>query len=72
MPFPVATDGGACSGRQASLKDTWKIKARRQDGDFAYAQRRGPGQEFPLDLVQYPEAMSWLSSLVQDFGAIDA
>ena len=44
----------------------------RQDGDFAYVQRRGPGQEFVLDLLQYPEAAGWLSGLVRDFGAIDA
>ena len=43
----------------------------RRDGGFAYAQRRGPGQEFVLDLEQYPEAMGWLSGLVLDVGATD-
>ena len=43
----------------------------RQDGDFAYIQRRGPGQEFVLDLLQYPDAMDWLSGLVRDFGDTD-
>ncbi len=40
----------------------------RQDGNFAYVQRRGPGQEFVLDSLQYPESMGWLSGLVRDFG----
>ena len=43
----------------------------RHDDDYAYVQRRGPGQEFVLDLRQYPEAMGWLSGLVRDLGAID-
>ena len=46
-------------------------KLWQQDSDFAYVQRRGPGQEFVLDLAQYPEATGWLSSLVRDLGAID-
>ena len=43
----------------------------QQDGDFAYVQRRGPGQEFVLDLLQYPEALGWFSGLVRDFGTSD-
>ena len=43
----------------------------RHDDDYAYVQRRGPGQEFVLDLRQCPEAMGWLSELVRDLGAID-
>ena len=39
----------------------------RQDKDFAYVQRRGPGQEFVLDMAQYPESRDWLSGLLQDF-----
>lgn len=44
----------------------------RQDSDFAYVQRRGPGQEFVLDLMQYPEALAWLSGLVRDLGSTDS
>lgn len=40
----------------------------RRDSDCAYVQRRGPGQEFVLDLMQYPEATDWFSGLVRDFG----
>ena len=44
-------------------------KLWRQDIGFAYVQRRGPGQEFVLDLTQYPEAIDWFSGLIRDFGA---
>ncbi len=40
----------------------------RHDSHYAYVQRRGPGQEFVLDLRQYPEALGWLSRLVSSFG----
>ena len=41
----------------------------KADNDYAYVQRRGPGQEFVLDLAQYPEALGWLSGLISDLGA---
>ena len=41
----------------------------QQDSQYAYVQRRGPGQEFVLDLEQYPEALGWLAGLVGDLGA---
>lgn len=59
-------------GQASAAEGHLENQGAAADGDFAYVQRRGPGQEFPLDLVQYPEATGWLSSLVQDFGAIDA
>ena len=40
----------------------------RHDESYTYVQRRGPGQEFVLDLKEYPEALGWASSLIQDFG----
>ena len=39
-----------------------------RDDQYAYVQRRGPGQEFVLDLRQYPEALKWFSELVHDLG----
>ena len=38
----------------------------RRGNEYAYVQRRGPGQEFVLDMRQYPEAQKWFSQLVQD------
>ena len=40
----------------------------RQDESYTYVQRTAPGQEFVLDLHEYPEALNWISSSVQDFG----
>ena len=39
-----------------------------RDDDYAYVQRRGPGQEFVLDIKQYPEAQKWVLELVQGLG----
>ena len=39
-----------------------------RDNEYAYVQRRGPGQEFVLDMRRYPEAQKWVSRLVQDLG----
>ena len=39
-----------------------------RDNEYAYVQRRGPGQEFVLDMRRYPEAQKWVSQLVQDLG----
>ena len=36
----------------------------RYDCDYAYLQSVGRGQEFVLDLEQYPEAVDWVSGLV--------
>ena len=38
----------------------------RHDENHTYVQRRGPGQEFVLDLQAYPEATGWISSLLHD------
>ena len=40
-----------------------------RDNNYAYLQSVGRGQEFVLNLQEYPEAMSWISGLVRDFGA---
>ena len=42
-------------------RDLW-----RHDENYTYVQRRGPGQEFVLDLQEYPEAISWISSLLHN------
>ena len=39
-----------------------------RDNGYAYVQRRGPGQEFVLDMRQYAEAQKWFCQLVQDLG----
>ncbi len=41
----------------------------QHDDDYAYLQSVGRGQEFVLDLRQYPEALGWISGLVRDLGA---
>ena len=38
----------------------------QHDENYAYVQRRGPGQEFVLDLQEYPEAKDWTSNLIKD------
>ena len=40
----------------------------KHDDEYAYLQSVGRGQEFVLDLQQYPEALGWLSGLVRDLG----
>lgn len=39
-----------------------------RDEHHAHVQRRGPGQEFVLDLGEYPEAVDWVTGLVRDLG----
>ena len=39
-----------------------------RDDHYAYVQRKGPGQEFVLDLQEYSPAVAWFSGLVHDFG----
>ena len=36
----------------------------RQKDKYAYVQRRGPGQEFVLDLDQYPDVTDWLGQSI--------
>ena len=36
----------------------------RQKDKYAYVQRRGPGQEFVLDLCQYPDVTNWLTQSI--------
>ena len=45
-------------------------KRWRRDADHAYLRTVGRGQEFVLDLAQYPEAVGWLSDLLSNFGPI--
>jgi hypothetical protein len=56
-------------GRRTPL--TYHPDATRwqHNDDFAYLQSVGRGQEFVLDLQDYPEAMDWISGMVHDFGA---
>ena len=39
-------------------------KRWRRDANHAYLRSVGRGQEFVLDLAHYPEAVDWLSDLV--------
>ena len=41
----------------------------RHDADHAYLRSVGRGQEFVLDLARYPEAVDWLSDLVNSLGS---
>ena len=41
----------------------------QHNDDHAYLQSVGRGQEFVLDLEEYPEARGWIAGLVRDFGA---
>ena len=41
----------------------------QRDDDFAYLQSVGRGQEFVLDLEEYPEASGWIAGMARDFGA---
>ena len=41
----------------------------RRDADHAYLRSVGRGQEFVLDLAHYPEAVDWLSDLVNSLGS---
>ncbi len=40
-----------------------------RDDEHAYLKSVGRGQEFVLDLGEYPEATHWLAGLVDDLGA---
>ena len=40
-----------------------------RDERYAYVQRRGPGQEFVMDVRHYPEALDWVSQIVGDLGS---
>ena len=46
-----------------------RLEKRSRDGDYSYVQRRMPGQEFVLDLEEYPEAVKWFGGLVRGLGA---
>ena len=41
----------------------------KHDREYAYVERIGNGQEFVLDLEQYPEALPWVSGLIRNLGA---
>ena len=41
----------------------------QRDDDCAYLQSVGRGQEFVLDLQEYPEARGWIAGMARDFGA---
>ena len=41
----------------------------RRDSQYTYLRSVRRGQEFVLDLQQYPEGMGWISGLVRDLGA---
>ena len=46
-----------------------RLEKWSRDGDYSYVQRRMPGQEFVLDLEEYPEAVKWFGGLVRGLGA---
>ncbi len=41
----------------------------RRDADHSYLRSVGRGQEFVLDLAHYPDAVAWLSNLVNSLGS---
>ena len=41
----------------------------QHNDDYACLQSVGRGQEFVLDLEEYPEARGWIAGLVRDFGS---
>ena len=43
-------------------------KRWRRDSNHAYLRSVGRGQEFVLDLAHYPEAVGWLTDLVNRLG----
>ena len=43
-------------------------KRWRRDDEYAYLQSVGRGQEFVLDLQEYPEGLGWVSGLFRDIG----
>ncbi len=43
-------------------------KRWRRDSHYTYLRSVGRGQEFVLDLHDYPEAMGWISGLLRDLG----
>ena len=51
-------------GNKAPLTYHPDMSRWRHDDEYAYLQSVGQGQEFVLDLQQYPEALGWLSGLV--------
>ena len=56
LPRCFYPDAGKCPLTYfPDLNKNWK-----KDHKYAYAHRRGPGQEFVLDLDQYPDVTDWL------------
>ena len=55
-------------GKKTSLTYHGDRARWKHDDKYSYLQSVGRGQEFVLDLQQYPEALGWISGLVRDFG----
>ena len=55
-------------GNKTPLSYHGDLARWKYDRDYAYLQSVGRGQEFVLDLKQYPEAVNWVSGLVSSVG----
>ena len=55
-------------GNKTPLTHHRKGPRWKHNAEYVYLQSVGRGQEFVLDLQQYPEALGWLSGLVHDLG----
>ena len=56
-------------GNKTSLTYHPNLTRWLYDNEYAYLRSVGRGQEFVLDLQEYPEGTDWISGLVRDFGA---
>ena len=49
--------------------DPWEPRWKPDNDDYAYLESVGRGQEFVLDLGEYPEVKDWARDLIRDLGA---
>jgi hypothetical protein len=52
-------------GKKRALSYHWKRSHWAGDGNFVLLRTVGRGQEFVLDCDDYPEALGWLSALME-------
>lgn len=49
--------------------DPWEPRWKPDNDDYAYLESVGRGQEFVLDLGEYPKVKDWARDLIRDLGA---
>ena len=49
--------------------DPWEPRWKPNNDDYAYLESVGRGQEFVLDLGEYPKVKDWARDLIRDLGA---